>query len=290
MQPPPAYSPPAFSYHGLGNSGFKAPSLGVRTLKPFVPTDDMARVFGSSGIRPSSYSAWTNKKAFEAWQAGLDDEHPGKHYTYNEEQFDGDEVNDAVIRNSRGNVQGVNGIRFNRPNWADKYYHRASDGTIYNWFEKKFDARTQWNANNAVTTLQDIRKKFGDLVIKKIMDHFYPKGSKMVERRAPRSGIVAWVIAGLGGALADQQYLTANADAIHQAGITPTEALARLHRSKEYREHIIKILNPVVAAGGDHAESIRLFHEYIRRWLVAHGYDPSPRPRGPGGDEEDQGE
>jgi hypothetical protein len=115
------------------------------------------------------------------------------------------------------------------------------------------------------------------------MDHFYPKGSRMVERRAPGKGIASFVIAGLGGAHADNEYLRQNVEQINAAGQTPTQALANLHRTRQYREWIVELLRPAVQAGGNHGESIRLFHIYITRWLAANGLQPSTKPPAAGG-------
>jgi hypothetical protein len=173
---------------------------------------------------------------------------------------------------------GVSGIRFNRPKWEGNYHWmNPTNGQIGNYMENIYNERKQWNIENQVIILDDIRRQFGEEVTKPIMDHFHPPGSGAIERRAPRKGIISWVIAGLVVAAADNQYLTRNSKAIAGAGETPMQALATMHGSKAYPQYtiLVNLLDPAVTAGGEYPEAIRLFHDYITRWLAANDLEPS---------------
>jgi hypothetical protein len=83
--------------------------------------------------------------------------------------------------------------------------------------------------------------------------------------------ITSYVMAGLGTAKLDQDYLTANARAISASGRTPSEELQNLHHRKDYRDAVIQLLTPVVEtyrAGGTNAEAQRLVGQYVDAWTA----------------------
>jgi hypothetical protein len=150
---------------------FRAPALttkGVHQLG-WRPRQDFSTAFGSNGVRPTNYSVWNNQLAFNDWQQALPGDDPRRQYTYANRDIDEDGILDAVVTDGRGVVRGVNGIRFNRPNWGSKVNWINAQGQRENYYEKKYTARKSFNSSELVSSLKDIKADFNKLVISKIM-------------------------------------------------------------------------------------------------------------------------
>jgi hypothetical protein len=264
-----------FHEMALNLSGWKAPGWGrKRTKIPYVIPEQqhLVSVFGSRfGAQPAFNSAWTNAGQFADWQARQKADSPGRTYKYSQDQdFDGDDVNEGIVRDGSGQIIGMNGYRVNKPStWAKNVGWLDPDGG-YGRREYVYKQRKAYNESDGVNTLAGLRKQFYELVIKPLYAGI-PKGD--ASRKVPRMSIASFVMNRMGGYNIDSAWLAENSEAIQEAGGSPESALAQFHRTKTYRDALIQVLTPVVNGdpnGEKRQQAAALGLQYVRQWVEAH--------------------
>jgi hypothetical protein len=228
--------------------GWKAPGYGKKKGKagPFMP--NQTHVFGlgsnpATSFRPSAYSAWNNQNAFNDWKARQGEE--GQRYTWEAKDIDGDNVPDGLVYDGK-NIVGINGYRLKKPVWAKNTQWRNPDGQIENMYEKRYASRNAWNAAHGIATLKELRAQLGKEFVGPYMKVNYREGS--VERKVPRSQIVAFLIAspaGGNGAALDNAWLRKWAG--NYPGIPPQQLLSAWHKDPEYRNTVNKNLTAALS-------------------------------------------
>jgi hypothetical protein len=243
--------------------GWKAPGYGKKKggAGPFVPSQAHIVGLGSNpatDFRPSSYSAWNNKNAFADWQGGLDEKDPGRGYKWVSKDIDGDNVPEGLVYDG-DNMVGINGYRLKKPVWTKNTQWRNPDGQIENMYEKRYQSRNEWNAEHGVTTLKGLRAQVGSEIVGPFMATEYGKGS--IERKVPRSQIVAFLIAapqGGNGAALDNAWLGRWAG--QYPGIPPSQLLSAWHKDPDYKNAVNENLTNAVTQGQEEAKAaIRQF-------------------------------
>jgi hypothetical protein len=100
------------------------------------------------------------------------------------------------------------------------------------------------------------------------MENTYVKGS--AERKVPRSGIVARLIASFGGAELDRAFLARYGQQIQLDGISPAEALARYHRTPQFKADLYQRLGQHFGPQGLMSQDvISVITHYVEQYIAA---------------------
>jgi hypothetical protein len=196
--------------------------------------------------------------------------HPGSGYHWDERDIDGDEVPEGLVVDEGGNLAGINGYRLKKPTWTkNTQWMNPQTGQIENMYEKRYNSRKTYNEANGIDTLKTTRAKLG-VNVKEFMDATWRPGSKAIERKVPRSAIVAFLIAspvGGDGAALDRQFLATYGPQFERSGISPAAALAQWHKDPNFRQRINDNLTQAFAQrGGQINGAIRAFAgDYVAR-------------------------
>jgi hypothetical protein len=127
-------------------------------------------------------------------------------------------------------------------------------GNVENYYQTKYQARQAYNEANGVTTLKDVRSQLLKEFVSPYILSRWGKGS--IESHVPRSAIVSQIMAIVAGANLDDQFMEQHAGEIRAAGLTPMEALARFHKSLDYKQPLANALDSVFEQRPEFVENI----------------------------------
>jgi hypothetical protein len=200
-----------------------------------VPKDFMQK-FGSAGVRTTMFAPGRSADEFEAWRARKHAANEvGGDWRFELKDIDGDDIDDAAVYDANGDLMAMNGFRAWNSGWTAKSPKKYADA----W--KSGEAR-----RTSVAALHQIRKNFGDAVIKPHYheDDIVPTGSGL-HRILPLSKIVSIFINTLShqSGLEDQAWKTFG-PAARERGMSQVQALAYIHSQPQYRQALINLLTP----------------------------------------------
>jgi hypothetical protein len=221
---------------------------------------------------PKRDAAFMSPTGFDQWKR----KHPkvSAQYAYAEEDIDGDQIPEAIVRRGE-HIVGVNGwelkpsrARYER---ATEYPRMLQDGRIEgvtDLWDSRARGRVAHNALFYDEDLKDIRKEFGKLVVKPVFDSMYGKEGVLVKgQKRTSSYFTKQVIKLLAENELDGELLqkyAADASRRFPGSDDPEQfpeqrkaALAMLHHSKEFKQVLKSRLGQINRDAGSFAGKVR---------------------------------